>query len=82
MKYIIEVTQKDIDNGKSESEYCPIARAVRRTLKIRDVAVSISFGLELRGKRVMNIRGTKLEKFIRNFDYKLPVKPFIFNFSI
>jgi len=80
MKRIVYVTQRDIKLGKNRSySFCPIARALKRIFKRKEVWVGMSTATLTRGER---IRCMKLPQnvidFINNFDKGIEVKPFNF----
>lgn len=78
----IEVTQKDIDYGiQGESELCPIARAVKRETKRKNVHVDRSTVEIYRNKSNGSNFYTlppKAQTFVRRFDRQESVKPFSF----
>ena len=74
----IEVTQEDIDRGeKGDCAKCPIARAIRRTLKVRYVHVDTDF-LEWGPDYSCMNAPVKVSKFIDAFDEGRRVSPFTF----
>lgn len=88
---IVEVTQEDIDNGKRRNcSRCPIALALMRKFNLdpsEDSLDAASVGLTIasifpvmhreRKPQYFNMPDEASE-FIKDFDSKLPVKPFSF----
>lgn len=90
----INVTNDDIKNGsKGSPQWCPAARAIRRTTGARIVRVvgkSYPNAIEFRGPadthtyniiKEFRISG-KLDKFINDFDSGKKVTPFSFQLSV
>jgi hypothetical protein len=82
-KILCKVTQTDINKGcRSDAHDCPVARAVKRTLKVDYVAVrpcsDIKTTTILTNKWYRN--PLSVQKFIQKFDRegKKKVKPFNF----
>lgn len=79
MKVGVIVTQNHIKRGRrNNSNYCPIALALKETLGLKTVSVSdgVRFGGGYEGLRVR--LPLKARKFIEAFDDKKLVKPFSF----
>ena len=79
MKVKVNVTQNHIQRGRrSNSNYCPIALALKETLGLKTVSVSdgVLFGGGYERLRVQ--LPLHARKFIRAFDDKKAVKPFSF----
>lgn len=78
---IVTVTQGDIDKGFQFSPYsCPIARALKRTRcfpKLRVGRDRVTYGKDVSVKLP-----SKVQRFIANFDYGRPVKPFSFRLNM
>lgn len=78
----IEVTQDDIDNGKPDRiDMCPIVLACRRAIPGRTSYVGEcgDFITVYGGIGVIKYSLSKeAMKFINDFDYRNPVKPFTF----
>ena len=76
---IIEVTQDHIDRGnQGDCEYCPIAIAIRATLK--DYSISVG-GTIFEYKNSYYKLPEKAMKFVQAFDNTLPVQPFTFELT-
>jgi hypothetical protein len=76
----IEVTQSDIDNGLScDSQYCPIALAVRRAgftnVNVDESVISVGDG------RLFEHDNERFD-FLIHFDRNLEVEPFSFDLDI
>lgn len=73
---VVEVTNRDINHGLMHScEDCPVARALRRATGTR--SVSAGYGSCGIGKRSFCLP-IAVDRFIRAFDGRGPVKPFKF----
>lgn len=86
MKIKIEVTQKHIDNGKSEDCYsCPIALAVSEHLheyvEAHVMHGSVSF-LPITGRDTVTKLPFEVRDFINEFDEGGEVEPFSFELFI
>lgn len=82
---IIEVNQDDIDNGKKcNSNYCPIACAVRRAIPNSEYISMSAWGLRINNKYVMLDDETdeKLANFVLHFDAGNKVEPIKFELEI
>lgn len=80
IKTKIKVTKKDIKRGEPTDPYsCPIALAVKRTLKVKQVCVTLGL-VEFLWKDVEIVAPLpiKAETFIDRFDEELEVEPFSF----
>jgi hypothetical protein len=74
----VRVTQKDIDNGEPLCDNdCPIALAVRRTIK-RRVGVSYHGVYYTPSMQWAYELPVEVSRFIGRFDRLKPVKPFTF----
>ena len=80
MKKLINVTAYDIRLGiKKNCHKCPIARAIKRTLKAKEAEVS--YATLVADHRMLFCEtddAFKIATFISNFDNSKPVKPFSF----
>ena len=75
----ITVTQEDIDAGIPASHSCPIARAVRRQTRLRNVSVMLHINISTGNGRWRSfLMPERAIDFIQSFDGRLPVKPFSF----
>jgi hypothetical protein len=82
MTLTIEVTQEDIDNGqKCDANYCPIALAVRQTVKnyrqylsVQPTVMYVDDGKVIREYKMPAVA----EQFVRLFDDDEDVEPFTF----
>jgi len=79
----ITVTQEDIDNGEPGSRSCPIANAINRqyTFKKRhpNAIVGLSeVGIDICNSRVWFNLSKPAQKFIKDFDNGLIIKPSTF----
>jgi hypothetical protein len=86
MKRKISVTQEDIDRGvRSHAGWCPIARAIKRTLfgkpgapLIPDADVKVGhYAVDIQDGRAYLPQ--EAVEFIQDFDVDRPVKPFEFD---
>lgn len=88
---ILEVTQEDIDKGKRENcSLCPIALALMRKFNLdpsEDSLDHVSVGITMASifpvidkqhKSQYFYMPDEASEFIKNFDSKIPVKPFNF----
>ena len=84
MKLLIEVNQNDIDNGvQGVSCKCPVARAIKRTMRIKGVEVNADYILLKSGKTSIECAvPASVMRFINIFDEGAKVKPFKFNLNI
>lgn len=79
MKVKIEITKSDIKKGKKQQiDSCPIALAIKRKLKARNICVSDGVAFNLEGNEYWVDLPNKASYFIDNFDDGLKVKPFSF----
>ena len=77
----IKVTKKDIKNGLPCSDSsCPIALAVRRTLKHREIVTVDSLYVGINGK--YSRLSKRAIRFVEKFDSNEIVKPFEFNIKL
>jgi hypothetical protein len=82
MKYTINVTQQDIQDGTypplglHRADTCPIACAIKRELGV-GYSVFSALMMIRKGKRTM-FNNEKVTNFILDFDCGLPVLPFTF----
>jgi len=68
----VDVTQDDIDEGRSSSDNCPVARALRRTFKVKGVDVNGGTLAIGDGKTFQHCRMPKrVAEFVRRYDYPL-----------
>lgn len=79
MEFRVDVTAHDIKHGRSKASFCPIALALKRTLKTHDVSVFDDqvtvdgFDLEF---------GSGIASFVNRFDDGLKVTPRAFVFKL
>ena len=74
----IQVTQDDIDHGRSgDCNFCPVARAVKRATHL-DLGVRVTIGYVYLGNLVNFQLLSKVADFVYDFDVGMPVKPFEF----
>lgn len=79
MNTIINVTQRDIKHGlKKTSDSCPIYLAIKRQTILPDCRIHEDFAEEMALKKKWGLPKIAV-KFIADFDFGLPVKPFSFN---
>ena len=84
MKYLIEVTQSDIDKVDkfkykiNPSKYCPIAIALNRVTKKSWTVTSYKLWFDDKDYSLP----LKVVDFIKNYDKGLPVNPFSFELDI
>jgi hypothetical protein len=82
MKFSVTVTADDIKKGKKESsEYCPLARALRRTLKAADITVDPHEGGVVVDGLGLEYNGA-VAAFTDRFDEGKTVKPRTFVFEL
>ena len=82
MKVKVEVTAKDIKNGRRcDPNACPIALAAKRATKGRIIRALDNF-FRLNDESTLPHSLKRVAKFIQNFDSSKPVKPFSFTISI
>lgn len=83
MKYQIEVTSHDIQDGcMGDAMDCPVARAMRRTLGKRVVAVTGSAWLDAIGSAIPRRVPPEVTSFVRAYDHDQPVAPFTFEVEL
>lgn len=82
MLVTVEVTQKDIDNGKICCASCPISLALKRIFPNKpDIATMFTrFYLDIFSNTSYLLPETAID-FRENFDAKNPVSPFSFTFE-
>lgn len=79
----IKVLKRDIENGKKSSPcYCPVALAIKRYTKSKQVIVGKN-EIIVSGKKAIldNAQAKKLQKFITKFDKNKKVSGFYLEFS-
>lgn len=85
MKYEIEVTQEDIDNGAPcKARFCPIALAIKRKIHFEYFAISQStFDYGPEENRKYGETPAEVARFISLFDcVRDSVKPFSFELEL
>ena len=85
MKYQIEVTQDDINNGKPHTcSSCPVALAISRTTNYKaEVGLYIITLFNSKGFSYRSIKiPADIRQFIKAFDSYMPVSPFSFELDI
>lgn len=76
MKKLINITQKDIELGiPQSSSHCPVARAIKRALKPKDIYVDCMNVII--GRKVF-VLPHAITNFVQGVDFGLPVKPLKF----
>lgn len=86
----IEITQEDIDQGQRHKPcLCPVALAVIRATGKREVYVHSSVIQILDISRLTGVKlqksyrtSVEVNKFIVDFDYGQPVRPFTFELGV
>lgn len=79
---IITVTKREIKQGSSNWDTCPVALAIKKRID-GEVLVSGHFASLLKGKRWASFPlPRKVKDFISKFDGGKKVKPFSFNLNV
>lgn len=82
IKYEVEVTQRDIDEGKTrDCTHCPVALAIARAMGLPEVHVAHDFFVAASGGPEIKLP-PEVSIFIRQFDLREPVSPFTFELTI
>jgi hypothetical protein len=84
VKYEIEVTKKDIENGKRQiASKCPVALAVKRDAKSNSVIVGLGIVMFRKNTKWTSLPlDAKVCSFIKKFDSGHKVKPFKFTLTV
>ena len=81
---LIEVTREHISQGqRQECALCPVALAIKAVIPCTYCAVGVGSVQMIRRKQWYDLDlPAKVQKFIKEFDLGLPVRPFSFELEL
>lgn len=81
MKYTIDVTAEDIENGRPHSTSCPVALAITRATGTPAVVTGSPFSFPVY-RACGNLLPSEVQLWIKKYDLHYDVLPFSFDLEI